>query len=492
MDGILLLREACNRDPFSQACACVSLPAPHRYSTGLHEPLTGQRHIIRYEVRELILLAGPVVGMQLGQISNGFIDVLMVGRLGPNALAGVALGNATLFFFLLVCLGIVIAVSPMVSQAFGAGERASIGNTVQQGLWLGVILTVPLVILLWNIAPIWRLLQQDEATVVLGEQYLRAVLWGFLPFLWFIALRSFVEAVSRPWPITFIVFIGVGLNILANSALMYGKWGFPELGLVGCGWATTIVFWFIFLVLAAYVALQPRFREFALVSRFRWPDTGLLRELWWLGLPIGVSYGIEVALFAGTAFLVGTLGPTPLAAHQVAIQCASVTFMVPMGIGIATSVRVGHAVGRGDADAAAWAGRLGMVLSALFMLCAATVFWIMPRSIVGLYLDLGDVANAETAAVAVSLLGIAAVFQFFDGVQVSAAGALRGLKDTRVPMVLCFVSYWVLGFPTSVYLGYGLGWGAQGFWWGFVLGLTAASLLLSVRFARRVRWVDEP
>lgn len=445
--------------------------------------------IIRTEVKELLLLAGPVVAAQLGQISNGFVDTVMVGRLGSAELAGVALGNSTFFFFLLVSLGMVMAVGPMVSQAYGAGEHEPIGRSVRQGLWLGVALTIPAFVLLWNAAPVWRLMGQDEATVRIAQQYLRAIVWGFLPFLWFIALRSFVEAVSRPWPVTYIVFAGVGLNVGANYVLMYGKLGFPALGLVGTGWASTLVYWFLFLMLAGYTQALPRFRAFRLFARLGKPDPHYFRELFRIGWPIGVSYGIEVGLFSATAFLMGTLGPTPLAAHQVALQCAAFTFMVPLGIGIATSVRVGQAVGRRDPARARWAGTLGVGLAAAFMLCAALLFWAAPRSVVSLYLNLDDPANADVVALAVTLLGVAAVFQIFDGVQVAAAGALRGLKDTRVPMLLAVISYWLLGLPVSAALGFGAGWGARGLWWGFVLGLASAAVLLTWRFHRHVQRV---
>jgi len=448
-----------------------------------------QRHIIRTEVKELVLLAGPVVAAQLGQISNGFIDVVMVGRLGPASLAGVALGNSTFFLFVLVSLGVLTAVGPMVSQAYGAGQHEPIGRSVRQGLWLGLALTLPAFLLLWNAAPIWRLMQQDEQTVLLAQQYLHAIVWGYLPFLWFIALRSFIEAVSRPWPVTFIVFTGVGLNIFANYVLMFGKLGFPALGLVGTGWASTLVYWFLFLALAVFIQARPRFRAFRLFARLGKPDPHYFRELLRIGWPIGVSYGVEVGLFSATAFLMGTLGPVPLAAHQVALQCAAFTFMVPLGIGIATSVRVGQAVGRRDADGVRWAGYLGVLLAAAFMLCAGLLFWIAPRPVVSLYLDLDNLANTEVVEMAVGLLGIAAVFQIFDGIQVAAAGALRGLKDTRIPMVLAFISYWILGLPVSATLGFVLGWGARGLWWGFVLGLASASVLLSWRFYRHTRHI---
>ena len=448
-----------------------------------------RNHIIRTEVRELVLLAGPVVAAQLGQISMGFIDTVMVGRLGSAQLAAVALGNTTFFFTLIMSMGMVVAVGPMVSQAFGAGEHDPIGRSVRQGLWLGVALFIPGFLILYNIAPFLRWIGQVEETVVLAQAYLRAIVWGFLPFLWFAALRSFVEAISRPWPVTFITFMGVALNIGANYVLMYGKLGFPAMGLVGTGWASTIVFWFIFLLLALYVQAIPRFNAYRVFSRLGKPDPQYFRELFRIGWPIGVSYGIEAGLFMVTALMIGTLGAMPLAAHQVAIQCAAFTFMVPLGIGIATSVRVGQAVGRRDPEGARWAGYLGIILSAAFMLCMAVLFWTIPRSIISLYLDLSNPANAEVVALAITLLGIAAFFQLFDGVQVAAAGALRGLKDTRVPMVLAFFSYWILGLSIGYALGFRTGWGSVGLWWGLVVGLAAAACLLTLRFHRHVQYV---
>ena len=475
------------------AWAALDPQAGHiRFAVSLRFHLTNgtlseTRRKIGFEIRELVLLAGPIVGMQVGQISNGFIDVVMVGRLGPEALASVALGNATFLFFLLVCVGVLTAVGPLVSQAFGAGTYDPIGRSVRQGLWLAAALALPIGLLLWSIGPVWILMHQDPHTVAIAQEYIRAVVWGFVPFLWFIVFRNFVEAVSRPWPVTAIIVCSIGLNIVANAALMFGHFGMPALGVVGTGWATAIVYWFQFVALVGYVLSRPRFRAFRLFHRLARIDLQYLREILHIGLPIGGIYGLEVAFFASTAFLAGTLGHTTLAAHQLAIQCAAFTFMIPLGIGIATSVRVGHAVGRQDLIGARWAGQLGIGLSVLVMTMAAVVFWIAPRPIVSLFLDLGEAANTETAMLAVKLLGIAAVFQIFDGMQVSASGALRGMKDTRIPMMLCFIAYWVVGLPASAALGYAAGWGVQGFWAGLVLGLAVAAVLLCVRFLRLAR-----
>ena len=415
----------------------------------------------------------------------GFVDTIMVGRLGPEALAGVALGNSTFFFCFIVCLGVVQAVGPMVSQAYGAGERVPIERSVRQGLWLGAVLAIPAMALLWNVGPLLLMLGQTETAVAQAQGYLRAIVWGFLPGLWFMALRSFVEGLSRPLPVTIITFVGVGLNVLANYALMFGAWGFPALGLVGTGWASTLVFWFLFGALALFVVRIEPFAQYRIFAGLRTPDLATFRELVRIGWPMGISSGIEAGLFMITALLVGTLGATPLAAHQVALQCAAFTFMVPLGVGIAGSVRVGQAAGRGDAEGVRRAGYAAVGLASVFMVGAAILFWTVPETIVALYLDTGAPENAPVVELAVALLGVAAVFQVFDGVQVAASGSLRGLKDTRVPMVIALATYWGVGLTTGYLIGLQWGGGARGLWWGLVVGLAAAAVLLLWRFQWR-------
>lgn len=436
------------------------------------------------EMRATLRLAGPVVAAQLAQMSMGLADTMMVGRLGREALAGVALGNALFFFLAIMSMGVVMAVGPMVSQAHGAGLKEPIERSVRQGFWLALLLSIPFCILLWNLEPILLAIGQPSEAVAGAVSYVQAIVWGFLPFLWLMVLRGFVEGISRPWPVTVIMSFGVLLNIAANYVLMYGKLGFPALGIAGTGWASTIVFWFLVLALVAHVRIVPSLRTYAIFSTIGRPDPDYFRELFRVGWPIGVSLGIESGLFTFTALLMGLIGPTALAAHQVALQCAAFTFMVPLGTGMAASVRVGQAVGREDWSGVRRAGAIGVALAAAFMSLAAACFWIFPRSIIGLFLDLGEAGNADVVVLAVTLLGIAAVFQVFDGIQVSAAGALRGLKDTRRPMVIGFVSYWLVGLTTGYVLGFGLDLGASGLWWGLVLGLATAAILLSWRFHR--------
>ncbi len=434
------------------------------------------------EIKDTIGLAAPVVATQVAQISMGFVDTVMVGHLSSDALAGIALGNSVFFTTIVVAMGIVMAAGPMVSQAFGAGDDEGVARSVRQGLWLAGVLTIPCMLIVWNAGSVLVWIGQDASTVQLTEAYLRAISWGTFPFLGFVALRSFVEGVSRPRPATLISVAAVFLNVGANYVLMYGKLGLPALGLVGTGWASTLVFWFMMLALVGVTQASPTFTEFSVFAHLRRPDPQYFRESFRIGWPIGVSYGVESGLFLVTALFMGLMGTVALAAHQVAIQCAAFTFMVPLGIGIATSVRVGQAIGRSDPGGASRAGFVGIGLAAAFMFGAAVLFWTVPRGIVGLYLDLDDPANRDVVGLATSLLAVAAVFQIFDGVQVSAAGALRGLKDTRRPMLIGFVSYWIVGLSAGYYLGFTMDLGPRGLWWGLVVGLAAAAVLLSIRF----------
>jgi len=432
-------------------------------------------------------LAAPVIAAQVGQVSMGFVDTVMVGRLGSEALAGVALGNTVFFTLLVICIGVVQAVGPMVSQAAGARESETIERSVRQGLWLGVFLALPAFAILWYIEPVLLALGQEPQTAARAADYLRAVAWAFLPACWFTALRSFVEGLARPLPVTIITILGVGLNVGANTVLMFGAWGIPAMGLVGTGYATTIVFWTMFVLLVLLALRLKPFSTYAVFQRLRVPDGQVLGELVRIGAPMGISRGVEAGLFMITALMVGTLGTTALAAHQVAIQCAAFTFMIPVGISIAGSVRVGQAAGREDPGAVRRAGLVSMLCATAVMTVAAVVFWTLPNLLVSLYLDVSEPGNTGVVRLAVHLLGVAAVFQVFDGVQVAASGALQGLKDTRVPMLIAIATYWGIGLTSGWWLGLRLDWGAVGLWWGLVGGLAAASVLLTARFLRTTR-----
>ena len=437
------------------------------------------------ELRATLRLAGPVVAAQLAHISMSFVDTVMVGRLGPEALAGVALGHTAFFFFAIVGMGTIQAVSPMVSQAQGARTPQVAARSARQGLWLAVGLSLPIFFALTALEPLLVWSGQSAVATEGAMAYLRAMRWGILPFLGYAALRSFFEGLSRPMPVTLISLVGVGLNVAANEVLMFGRLGAPTLGLAGTGWASVIVFTCLFGMLALLAGRWAPFARYEVFARLRGPDPTYLRELLRIGAPMGASRGLESSLFTVTTAMMGTLGTAALAAHQVALQCAAFTFMVPLGIGMAGSVRVGRAAGAGDPTGVRRAGSVAMALATGVMALAAAGFLLFPRALTSLYLDLSVHANQEVAGLAATLLGIAAVFQLVDGLQVAAHGALQGLKETRVPRGIAAVTDWGIGLPAGYLWGVRGGGGPEALWWGLVLGLTAAAVLMTGRFYRQ-------
>jgi MATE family multidrug resistance protein len=438
------------------------------------------------EIRQTIELGAPIILTQLAQVSISFVDTIMVGRLGQQELAGIAVGGAIFFPLIIIILGILMGVSPMVSQAYGARDHHSAGRTVRQGLWLGTLLTIPSCLVMWNGGTLLGWAGQEEEIVLLAEEYLHAILWGVLPLFWFGVLRHFIEALSRPRVVMIITLGSVALNICANYVLMYGKLGFPALGLAGCGWASTLVLWTMFLVMATFIRSEPSLGLYGVFSHLSKPDWHYFSRLFRLGWPIGVMQGLEVGLFSATALLMGLFSTVVLAAHQMTLQCAAYAFMIPLGLSAAVSIRVGQAIGREDLQAARRAGYVGIGLGASFMMVSALCFWTFPRFFISLFLDVQSPVNREVVLQATSLLSIAAVFQVFDGIQVTAAGALRGLRDTRAPMIVALIAYWVVGLSSGYLMGFQLNMAGVGLWWGLVLGLTVAAILLWWRFYRKI------
>lgn len=423
-----------------------------------------------------------MIASQLLQMSMGFVDTLMVGRLGATSLAAVALGGAIYHPLFLICAGVMSAVSPLVSQSHGAGESEPIGRTVRQALWLATILAVPGILILWNVKPFLIMVGIDPSVAIQTQGYLRAIAFSFIPGLWYWVLRHFVEALGRPRPVMVITLAGAIANAALNYGLMFGKLGLPAMGVVGTGWSTTIVVYSIFITLVVFVRSQRSLKSYDVFRKLGRPDRPYLRRIFRLGWPIGIMFGVETGLFAAAAFMMGTIGTNELAAHQIALQCAALTFMVPLGLAFASTIRVGFEVGAQNPEGAQVAGYTGMCLAATVMAIFAILFVVAPEPILSLFIDLGDPANAVVADLGVVLLGLAAVFQIFDGVQIAAAGALRGLHDTRVPMYIAFASYWGVGLSAAYILAFPLELGPRGIWWGLVLGLAAASILLSFRF----------
>jgi multidrug resistance protein, MATE family len=430
------------------------------------------------DISSLLKLAFPLILAQISLIAMNLIDTIMVGRLGGNELAGIALGSTFFHFVVNFCMGILFSLAPIVSQAKGAGRPQEGIVAVRHGFLLAGILAIPAMLLFWNGEAIFQLMRQQDIAIDLGSRYLRAVSWGFLPLLWFICLRGLLEGNLETRPVMIISLLSVGVKLLFNYVLIFGHWGFPALGIAGAGYATTIVEVFILIAGLVYVAWRFAGQQLFKVDFSARQLSSIVR----LGLPIGISLAFESGLFAVTTFLMGTLGEIPLAAHQVANQSVFLTFMIPLGLAQATAVRVGTAVGQKNVADVQRFGRLGIGLSVVWMIIMACLYWFIPKAVIGLYFDVSNPANAEIVRLAIGFLSIAALFQVFDGIQVTTAGALRGLKDTRMPMVISLLSYWIVGMGSGLLLTFGLNMGGRGLWFGLVIGLATAAGLLSWRF----------
>ncbi len=435
----------------------------------------------------MFILSLPLVGSQLAAIAMATTDVIMMGWLGPTQLAAGALGSAIYMPIMHFGFGVATAVAPMAAQALGARDFRGVRRSIRQGFWVaaafGAIFAVPL----WQSGHIFVLVGQKPELAALAQGYLRAALWGLIPLLWVIVLRGFLTAHARPRAVFVVMVVGIGVNALGNYALMFGNFGFPRLELVGAGLSTSVVDAFMALALIAFVLRDRRFRRYVLFARFWRSDWPRFVEVVRLGTPIGLMVLAESSLFGAAGLLMGLIGTAELAAHAIALQCAAVAFMVPLGISQAVTARVGLAVGARDHDGIGRAGWVGLWLGIAFTSISAAVFWLAGESLVGLYLDIDDARNAPVVGLAVSFLLIAALFQLVDGAQVIGAGALRGLRDTRVPMFLAIFGYWIVGMPTSAALAFWLDLGGQGIWIGLAVGLTVVAALVVWRFHRRER-----
>ena len=437
------------------------------------------------QLRGLLALAGPIAVSQVAQNSMGFVDTVMVGRLGETDLAAVSLGAAVYFGILVFALGVQVGVGPVVAQAFGARDARAVGAFGRHGLLVAALLTPLVLAALYAVRLHVDRLIGDAAVAELAAGYLGAVSWSVLPYLGFVALRSWVEALNRPLVVTVLSIVTVGVNALGNYVLVYGHWGAPQLGAVGTGYATSISNAFLFVSLVAYVLSQRRLRQYDVFAFAKPVERERLRELLRVGGPIGLSFGIEVGLFSATALLVGRIGATELAAHQIAIQCASMAFMLPLSVALAATIRVGNLVGAGELAQARACGWLGIAFGTSLMIVSALGFVAYPDAIIALFLGEIDAAEAPVAEIATGLLVLAAAFQLVDGLQGTAAGALRGLKDTFAPMLIGLVSYWIVGLGSGVYLSET--YGVRGLWTGLVIGIAAAAVLLVLRWWRRSR-----
>jgi MATE family multidrug resistance protein len=428
----------------------------------------------------MLRLAAPVVVVQVGMMLLGVVDTMVVGRLSSQALAAVALGHLLVVAVSSFGIGMLLALDPVVSQAVGAGDPGAVRRAVQRGLVIACGLVVPTGLLLLPAESAFTLFGQPAEIVPTAAAYVRICIPGLLPFYAFFALRLTLQSMERMRPVVWTIIIVNLFNLVADWVLVFGLGPLPSLGAIGSAWATTAArtLLFVVLVVLARRELTPLLRRLD-PETFRWKP---LRQTVRLGLPIGFQLQFEIIAFAVIGLLMGGLGTVQMAAHQVAINLASLTFMVPLGVASASAVRVGQAVGAGSSDGARRAAVAGIAVGAAFMSTTAALFIGAPVLLARAYTSV-----AEVVALAALLIPIAGFFQIVDGLQVVSAGVLRGAGDTRAPLTANIVGFWLIGLPISLLLGFRLGYGPQGLWWGLVAGLSAVASFLLGRIAWKLR-----
>jgi MATE family, multidrug efflux pump len=436
----------------------------------------------RVEVRDTLRLAIPVVVTHLGYMAMTTVDTIMVGRLGAVPLSVAALGHGLSMTPLLIAMGFLMGLDPVVAQAFGAGRKRDCGRAMRHGMLLALFLTVPVTLVLLQSEHLFQLFRQSPELWAPAAGFVDAINWGIFPFLGYTALRQFLQGIGVVKPGMYIVLAANVLNFFANWILVFGNFGAPALGASGAAWATTISRWAMFFGLAAYVFGKRWMREYAVAAPRGPVDWQLVRRLVRLGGPVGMQLGMEIGIFAGALMLMGWFGTVPLAAHQIAINLCSVSFMVPLGFSATAAIRVGQALGRDDVPGARRAALAAYACGLAFMSCSALTFAFFAETLVRVY-------TADTAVVLLGaqLLLVGAVFQLFDGGQTIGIGALRGAADTRVPMFVTIVAYWGLGLPIGYLSAFHLGAGPRGLWYGLTAGLATVALTLAYRFYHRVR-----
>lgn len=439
------------------------------------------------ELRATLALGLPIVGAQVAQIAVNTTDVLMIGWLGTEELAASVLAFNLYILVWLFGIGILQAVVPLAARARGEKRLRDVRRAVRMGLWLVIAYSLPVWVLLWNTEALLVAIGQEPHVSRLAGDYMRVLQWALLPSLAFMALRSFVTVMEKTQVVLWIAVAGAVANAILDYLLIFGHFGAPRLELVGAGLASVGTGLVTFGLIVVYVLREPRLRRHAVLGRFwrsDWPAFGAILKLGW---PIGLTILAEVGMFSGSAMMMGWVGTVPLAAHGIALQCASITFMVPLGLGQAGMIRVGLAAGRREMAGVGRAGWAAIGLSLVFMSLMALVFWTVPDWLIHAFTRAGNESTADVLRHGIAFLAVAALFQIFDGAQVSGGKVLNGLADTRVPMVFALIGYWIIGMPLAYLLTFQAGLGGIGIWWGLAAGLAFVASAVVWRFALRER-----
>ncbi len=437
---------------------------------------------LRTEIRESIALAIPLAASQLAQSATGFVDTVMMGWMGPNSLAAGGLAAALFMALWVSGLGLTNGVTALAAEAYGRQDIDRIQNVTAQGILLAFLISLPAMVLLTQAGTLMQLSGQPVEIARDAQTYLSSIALGYFPAIAFVMLRGVVSSMNAPRITMVIAIVGLALNAIGNYGLGFGKFGFPVMGLSGLAVATAMTHWFMLISILIYMCFSPRMRGFRLLSQFPQIDRLMLWQLFKLGLPIGISFTAEVGLFSVTTVLMGRFGVLVLAAHQIVFQTIAMIFMLPLGVSYSTTIRVGQWLGKNDIPAVRRSAFVGMVLGGGIMAISAFVLIVFPKLVIGLYVDLSLPANQALVPIATGMLTVGAIAQILDGVQTTVAGALRGLQDTTVPMVLSFVGFWMVGLSFGYWLAFGVGLGGVGLWMGQSIGIATASALFVSRF----------
>jgi MATE family multidrug resistance protein len=443
----------------------------------------------REEFSATLALAWPLVLAQLTQMAIYSTDVLMLGWLGPEALAASALAVNLVFLFNFTGMGLVTASAPLIAAALGTRTSAArdVRRSFRSAVHAALLYVVPAWLILWNCETILLLFGQDPALSRAAGEFTRILQWTLLPNLLIIIFRTLLTALGKPGATLAVTVVGLTVNAVLNWMLIFGHWGAPALGLQGSALASLVTTTLMALALALFIVTHPRIRRYHAFGRLYRLDPERLRAIFRIGTPIAVTLAFEVSVFSAAVYLMGWIDTTNVAAHAIALQIASIAFMVPLGLSQATVIRVGLAYGAGNARWVALAGWSSLALALAFMSLSAAAMWLFPRDLAGLFLDLADPGSARVLDLTVRFLAVAALFQLFDGAQVIGASMLRGLQDTRVPMIFAALGYWVVGLGSGYLLAFPAGFQGVGIWIGFALGLGVVAVLMIGRWMARER-----
>ena len=429
----------------------------------------------------------PLIGSHLMQMVPSLTDTIMLGWYGVDELAASVLAHSLFFIILIVGSGFAITVMPMVASAAAIDDKTSVRRSVRMGLWISIIYSIFFIPILLFSENLFLILGQEEHLAKSAQTYLRIAGWSIVPGLLIMVLKSFFSALERPNVVLLSLIIGGMVNIILNYTLIFGNFGMPELGLTGAAIATLVTTILSILILLYFCLFKDEYSSYLIFNNIWRLDIEAFKEVFKLGLPVGITMLAESGLFSATAVMMGWLGTNALAAHGIAIQISGITFMVYLGLANAGTVRVGRAVGRMDNSGLKLASISVIILTIGAVLIVAFTFLSVPKPLLMLFLSPSHVDTPSIILIGVPLLAIAAIFQIADGLQVVVLGLLRGLKDTAIPMVITTICYWGVGIPCSYLFGFVFNWGGKGIWFGLVIGLTLASAFLSSRYINIIK-----